>query len=234
VTTWPQKSFIVIDTETTGLNFETDRVIEVCVAVFVRGQYIHGFDWIVNSGKESHPDAIATHGITNEQQFSEGRDPSEVFPWIHNMIGQMRAAKLPVMAFNAPFDFSMLRAEWNRIGISLQKEDLYVIDPLVVDRHYQVNVPVFTKPWMRLGHMAARYGVKPPTHRALEDAVTTGLVAVEQSFHYPALRHNSMSELMRKQHQWYLEWAGKFQAYAKKKDFQFNILPWPFGVDNAR
>jgi DNA polymerase-3 subunit epsilon len=224
---WPQKSFIVIDTETTGLDFKEDRVIEVCVAVFYNGQYVHGFDWIVNSGKPSAPDAVAVHGITDEMQFA-GKNAATTFRTVHNLINIQTRKHLPVMAFNAPFDFSMLRAEFARHGIN-PKLEANVIDPLVIDRHYQSNIPVFTKPWMRLAQMAERYGVQAPTHRALEDAISTGYVAIEQSLHYPAIRHMSLPELHRKQREWYEEWAKRFRDFAVKKEFQFSTPDWPYG-----
>lgn len=230
MSTWPTKPFIVVDTETTGLDFTTDRVIQVGIAVFNGSQYIHGFEWLVNNGYPSHPDALATHGITDEERVEHGRDPEVVFSCTLSLINRMRKNKYPVLAFNAAFDFTMLRAEFERINLNFYIDDLYVIDPLVIDRHFQKHVPVFTKPFMRLNHMAGRYGVVAPKHRALADAQTTGFIAIGQSLHHTSIRPLSVMELMRRQEKWYAEWAHKFQSWGEKKKIQFVMPPWPFGT----
>ncbi|EEZ10734.1 DNA polymerase III subunit epsilon, partial [Brucella melitensis bv. 3 str. Ether] len=60
---------IVFDTETTGLERLEDRVIEIggveLVNRFPTGRTFHKF--INPQGRQVHPDALAVHGISNEQ-----------------------------------------------------------------------------------------------------------------------------------------------------------------------
>lgn len=228
---WPNETFIVVDTETTGLDFTTDRVIEVGIAVFREGQYIHGFNWLVNNGVPSHPDALATHGITDESRERHGTLPQQVFRETATLVNQMRKYKKPVIAFNAPFDFMMLRAEWNRAHIPFYVDDLNIVDPLVIDRHFETKIPIFTKPYMRLGQMAARYGCHAPKHRALDDAIATGHIAIAQSLHHSSIRRMSPHDLMLGQERWYYEWSQKFLNWGQKKGIQFTMPTWPFGND---
>ena len=59
---------IVFDTETTGLEFKNDRVIEIggieLLNHFPTGRSFHVY---INPGdRRVHPDALAVHGITDE------------------------------------------------------------------------------------------------------------------------------------------------------------------------
>lgn len=229
MTNWPDKAFIVVDTETTGLSFIEDRIINLGVAVFHGGQYVHGWDWLINTAKPSAPEAVAVHKITDAIRWQEGRPAEIVMRELETLINRAREHKMPVVMFNAPFDMSMIRAEFRRNNRPLDPTDLYVIDPLVIDRHYQKHIPVFTKPHMRLVSMAGRYGVVSPEHRALADAKTTGYIAIGQSLHHSAIRPLSVMELHRRQEKWYEEWTTVFLNYAKKKSFEVTIPAWPYG-----
>lgn len=229
MTYWPSKLFAVVDTETTGLDFDNDRVIQASVAIFNGGQYVTGYEWLSNVPTPSHPDAVATHGITDEYRAENGEEAPLIMGRLFGLIKRLRHTRSPIMMFNSPFDMTMLRMEFLRTGFNWRTDDLYVIDPLVIDRHYQKHIPVFTKPWMRLGQMAARYGVQAPEHRALADAVSTGHIAIAQSFHHPPLRRLSLPELQRNQVKWYGEWATVFRTWGAKKGISFNIPAWPYG-----
>jgi DNA polymerase III subunit epsilon len=229
---WVNRSFIVIDTETTGLDFENDRIIQLAVAVFLKGQNVWNFDWLLNTPKASHPEALAVHRHTDEERYRSGVGAKPVFEHCRALLRRMRDNNSPVVAFNAPFDFTFLRAEFKRFKLG-ELPEVRVIDPLVIDRHYQKNIPVFTKPHMRLASMAARYGVSAPTHNALDDAICTGHVLVGQSLHYSSIRTASPLDLHRRQLGWSEEFAAKVRAFADKKQIQFSIPRWPFGDDEA-
>ena len=226
---WPRKCFIVFDTETTGLDFQKDRIIQVGVAVFNQEMYIHGWKWLLNTTYPSDADAVAVHGITDTHRYAEGESAHIVIPRVLGLFKRMRAAHGPVVAFNAPFDMSMFSVECSRLGIRFNVNGLHVIDPLVIDRHFERNVPIFTKPFMRLNQMAGRYGVLAPTHDALADCISTGYVAIAQSVHHTAIRRAELPDLVRSQQTWYEEWATKFISFAEKKDFIPRLPRWPFG-----
>jgi DNA polymerase III subunit epsilon len=226
---WVNRSFVAFDTETTGLDFENDRVIQLAVAVFVKGQNVWNFNWLLNTPHPSNPEAVGVHGITDERRYTEGVEPKGVFEHYRALLCRMRDGNAPVVAFNAPFDFTMVRKEFERYKIQFDFSSLKVIDPLVIDRHYQKNVPVFTKPHMRLSSMATRYGISQPTHDALDDAICTGHVLVGQTLHYSRLRTASPLELHRLQLGWYEEFRGKVRSFADKKQITFTLPDWPFG-----
>jgi DNA polymerase III subunit epsilon len=230
---WVNRSFIAFDTETTGLDFENDRIIQAAVAVFSKGQQVWSFNWLLNTDIESSAEAVAVHGITDEYRKEHGIPSIGVMLHLCNMFRRMQRSNAPVVAFNAPFDFSMFRAELKRFSLDFNLDGLHVYDPLVVDRHYQKNVPIFTAPFMRQSSMAARYGLSIPTHDALDDAICAGHIALAQSIHHSPLRSASPAELDRRQAQWHSEFAAKVNAFASKKDFKFYIPQWPFGDMNG-
>ena len=59
---------IVLDTETTGLYANNgDRIIEIgCVEVLSRHVTENHFHQYINPERDSHPDALAVHGLTTE------------------------------------------------------------------------------------------------------------------------------------------------------------------------
>lgn len=230
---WPNRSFAVVDTETTGLDFFNDRVIQLAVAVFANSQNIWNFEWYSNVSKPSALEAVAVHNISDEWRWANGINPREIANHFLIMMNRLKERNCPVVAFNAPFDFGMMRQEFKRFNMNLNTDGLYVIDPLVIDRHFERNVPVFTSPYMRLGQMAARYGCSQPTHNALEDAKVTGYVACAQSIHHSSIRNVSIRDLHERQTVWYGEFRKKVEDFARKKDLQFAVPDWPWGDINV-
>jgi DNA polymerase-3 subunit epsilon len=226
---WPNRSFVAFDTETTGLDFDNDRIIQAAIAVFVKGQHVWSFDWLLNTKRESEPEAVAIHNITDEQRWKEGEDSLPVMQHLIALFRRSIRANCPVVAFNSPFDFTMFRREIARFHLDFDMDGLHIIDPLVLDRHFQKNVPVFTAPYMRQCEMAARYGLSIPTHDALQDAICAGNIALAQSIHYSGIRNVSPLELERKQLAWHDEFKVKVENFARRKNIQFSIPQWPFG-----
>lgn len=103
---------IIFDTETTGLDFANDRVIEIgCLELLNRFPTGRTFYALINpQGRAVHPDAQSVHGIGAEKfadkpTFAEVADEFEAF---------VDGATL--VAHNANFDLQMINAEFRRIG----------------------------------------------------------------------------------------------------------------------
>lgn len=229
---WPNRSFVSFDTETTGLSVTDDRLIQAGLSVFLKGQHIWDFNWYSSVSIPSKPDAVAVHNITDEWRWANGIHSRSICQHLLTMFNRLRETNQPLIVFNAPFDMALLRAEFRRFNMNLNLEGLYVIDPLVIDRHFQKNIPVFTKPWMRLGQMAARYGVSAPNHNALDDARCAGYIAVAQSIHHSTIRTCTIRDLHMRQTQWYEEFRLKVEQIGAKKHVNFLVPPWPWGWDS--
>lgn len=150
---------IVFDTETTGLDKNEDRVIEIgCIEMvnkFITGKTYHVY--INPQGKQVHPDALSVHGISNESLADKPTFPEIAEEFLQFIEG----AKL--VAHNAMFDIGFLNAELERINQIPISTDI-VIDTLVLARRKHPMGP------NTLDALCKRYGVDN-AHRQLHGAL---------------------------------------------------------------
>lgn len=97
-------SFLVIDTETTGLGPAKDRIVEVAAIIAIGGDLIEPvFHTLVNPGMPIPPEVSAVHGVADwdvaGKPFLE-----EVWPDLQTYIDKVDC----LVAHNAPFDRSFL------------------------------------------------------------------------------------------------------------------------------
>lgn len=150
---------IIFDTETTGLDSRSDRIIEVggieLFNHFPTGRNFHVY--INPDGTKVHPDALAVHGITDE--FLSDK------PKFGEIVGELQAffegAKW--IAHNANFDMGFINAEFARLGLPpVPQED--VIDTLQLARRKNPMGP------NSLDALCRRYGIDN-THRTKHGAL---------------------------------------------------------------
>ncbi|MEI6199744.1 MAG: 3'-5' exonuclease [Actinomycetota bacterium] len=107
-------SFAVVDFETTGLNPETDRIVQLAAVIMNgEGDIVDSFDTIVKpeSPVEYQHGAEHIHGITAEQ-VSGGMPLRKALEQLWSI-----SAGNVFTAHNAPFDLGFLHAESERVGI---------------------------------------------------------------------------------------------------------------------
>ncbi|WP_461471617.1 exonuclease domain-containing protein [Microbacterium sp. HJ5] len=165
----------VFDLETTGVDVAADRIVTAHVGVLdASGAVISARDWLADPGVDIPDGATAVHGITTAHARAHGRPAPEV---VAEVVGSLRGlldAGIPIVAYNAPYDFSLLKNEAVRHGIDPIVDPAPVIDPLVVDKAYDR--------WRRgkrtLSVVAAHYAIRlDGAHEASADAVAAGRVA---------------------------------------------------------
>jgi DNA polymerase-3 subunit epsilon len=103
---------IVLDTETTGLSARYgDRIIELgCVELVNRQRTGHDLHFYFNPERDSHEEAIAVHGISN--QFL--RDKPRFADQADQIVRYLEGAE--IIIHNAPFDVGFLNHELALIG----------------------------------------------------------------------------------------------------------------------
>lgn len=225
---WADTTILSVDTETTGLDWNSDRIVQLGATIFTAGKARKTYTWLLRSGHRSNPEAVAVHGITDEMQMT-GERPGRPLREIARWINQMRCRDLPIVIMNAPFDLNFLIAEWIRWEIPFCLDGLFVFDPLVVDRFYSRNrIPALTKGQRTLKALALRYNIHDyPSHDAGQDSLKVGELAVEMANRYGQIRRATRKQLMERQTKWHSNWNQEFASYADLRGFQFLSVRWP-------
>ncbi len=165
----------VFDLETTGVDVTTDRVVTAHVGLLgPDGSARMSRSWLADPGVEIPAGATAVHGITTEHARTHGRPAAEVIAEVVAELRALFAAGIPVVAYNAPYDFSLLKYEALRHGVAPIDDPSPVIDPLVLDKAHDR----YRKGKRTLEVVAAHYAVPlVGAHDAAADAIAAGRVA---------------------------------------------------------
>jgi DNA polymerase-3 subunit epsilon len=221
----------VFDTETTGLNLREDRIVTAALHKMTSDGEIlpDGIDWILNPGIPIPEVASKVHGFYDTDVASA--TPASVgVPQIVEAIAACFAEGIPVLAYNAAYDFTILHYEALRHNVS-PLEFGAVIDPLVIDR----TIDKFRKGKRNLASAAERYKVDlVSAHTAKDDAVAAGHVGLAMMRHFLALEKPVVPfpESATSFHEQQSKWADDYEAsYAKWRqadvpDFK-PVFGWP-------
>lgn len=165
----------VFDLETTGIDVGSDRIVSAHVGVLdAKGREIAARSWLADPGVPIPDGAAAVHGITTERARREGRIAREVVAEVTQSLRALFIQGLPVVAYNASYDFSLLTHECLRHGIQPLQMPGPIIDPHVIDR----AVDRYRKGKRTLEVVAEHYGVTlEGAHEASADAIAAGRVA---------------------------------------------------------
>jgi DNA polymerase-3 subunit epsilon len=167
------KREIIFDTETTGLDSEADRIIEIgCVELvnkFPTGRSYHVY--LNAQGRKVHPEALAVHGISDE--FLEDKP---VFADVVEELATLFDGAM-LVAHNASFDVGFFNAEYARIG-QPSIDPACVVDTLALARRRHPMGP------NSLDALCKRYGIDNShrnKHGALLDAELLAEVYIEMN-----------------------------------------------------
>lgn len=224
---WVQ-NLAVFDLETTSIDLASARIVTACVSEIDRNGNVVGStaEWLADPGVEIPAVATAVHGISTEQARVTGRPAKEVVSEVLSALSGFLARGVPVVAFNAPYDFTVLKNEAFRHGLAPLPDPKPVIDPLVLDRAFDT----YRKGKRTLGDVTAHYGVsfEGLAHNATADAVAAGRLALKIFEKYPERLGASFDELHESQIVWSAERDKSFQEYLARQGVEREFLPgWP-------
>lgn len=162
---------IVFDTETTGLDASSDRIIEIGAVEldnrFLTGRTFHVF--VNPDGREVHPEALAVHGISNAMLADKPRFAAIIDDWLA-FVGDAT-----LIAHNANFDVGFFNAEFERVGFPAL-DPARIIDSLALARRRHPMGP------NSLDALCKRYGIDNShrtKHGALLDSELLAEVYIE-------------------------------------------------------
>ena len=93
---------IVLDTETTGLDYTKERMVEFAAVRLENGKIKDEFQTLINPQQHIRKSSIAIHGITQDM-VADAPTEAEAMPKILEFIGDY-----PIVAHNAIFDYTFL------------------------------------------------------------------------------------------------------------------------------
>jgi len=153
-----RQPFVVADLETTGLNVETDEVLEfAAVQVEPDGSVTREFSVLVRVSACVPAEITRLTGITQDAADSEGRPLAEAMKAFAAFVGPR-----PVFFHNAPFDRGFIKKAGSLAKVKFANP---VHDTLPLARRAWPTLRTY-----KLAALAEHVGAPAPTHRALADA----------------------------------------------------------------
>lgn len=212
---WFEGPLLGFDTETTGVAVDRDRIIQAALVSGSQPGIEAPRTWLIDPGVPIPPGATRVHGITDEQVQAEGLAPLAALTEVAAALREAVAAGVPVVAFRAGFDCTLLSYELERHGIEQPDwASMAIVDPSVLDK----RVDRYRRGKRTLGATAAHYGVPlSEAHSAAGDAIATVGLARAIGAMYPEVGAITAPELHAAQVLWHAEDAASLEAYFRKQ-----------------
>ncbi len=148
-----EEDLVVLDTETTGLSFKNDELIEIAAVRLSGKRVVDCFQTFVKPGIVIPDEIVQLTGITN-LDVAGASSPQHAVYELAKFVGG-----LPILAHNAVFDRSFVQKVPGKERVS----DVW-IDSLMLSR---IALPRLAS--HALARMARAFGIRPVTHRAMAD-----------------------------------------------------------------
>lgn len=162
--TYPN-SYIVFDTETTGLEPEIDKIIEIGAIKYVNNEPVDTFSALINPEQEIDPFITKLTGITNKD-LSNKPTIKQVLPLFFDFIEDFT-----LIAHNTPFDIKMIACECYRNNIPMCNNKLVDTIPLAKRMIPRENIENY-----KLSTLKEYFKINIRSHRALEDCEMCNII----------------------------------------------------------
>lgn len=151
--------YCVLDIETTGLSFRTEKITEIGIMKYKNGEVIDEFECFVNPEKPIPEEVVNITHITDDM-VKDAETIDKVMPKVLEFVGDS-----VLVAHNADFDIGFIKYNCAQLGLSLNNT---YIDTLRLAKDL---FPDYKK--YKLGIIAENLGITVEVaHRALDDVDT--------------------------------------------------------------
>lgn len=140
MTAWHEQRMASLDTETTGVDVENDRIVTCALLRVGGGQEIEARTWLIDPGVPVPKEASDIHGVTTERAQAEGVPARAGIESIAAELEQVFTDGLPLVVYNAAFDLTIFDRELRRHGepagiASVTPSLRPIVDPFCIDKH---------------------------------------------------------------------------------------------------
>ncbi len=230
---WTGLPFLALDCETTGVDPLNDRIVSVAaVEVHRDGSTADAWHTIVDPGVEVPDIPAGMHGITTERARAEGVQPIEAITEVAARVNahhDRHGGQAAVVMFNAPFDWTLLATEAQRVGVEFP---IFapVLDPLLIDK----LLDEYRKGSRKLVAVASHYEVPlsdEDAHGALPDAEAAGRVMWRLLDRFPQLGSHTLASMYLRQVRGAEKKRLSFVEYKRRSDPGFRASTgWPIST----
>lgn len=182
--------------------------------------------WLVNPGVPIPPDATAVNGFTDEVVRRDGLPAAAAIADIGTAVAKYIADGVPLVAFRASYDVTVLHTELTRHGLpTIDWNQAVIIDPFIL--HKQVERDWFDK--RTLSILADYYQVRlDKAHDAVADARATLDVARAIAARDQRIAQMPLTALHKAQIRWFAEDSRDLQRYYDRRGIDKTVNgEWP-------
>lgn len=175
----PDQEWVCLDTETTGLNVETEEIISVGAVRIVGNRILTSerLDLLIRPDKKVSEGAVKVHRI-REQDLSSGLKPEDAMDRLLHFIGSR-----PLVGYFLEFDEAMVNKTVRRmIGIGLPQPKIEVSSMYYEYKAKQLpdHLRELTRIDLRFATMMKDLGLPlREAHDAINDAVMTSMAFIK-------------------------------------------------------
>ncbi len=232
-TAWFDDKLVAVDFETSGADVYRDRIVTAAVVHIRRGARPRSFGWVIDPGIEVPEQATQVHGWTTDRLRAHPSvmAPAQALFEITGMLAYPLGHGIPLVAFNAAFDLTILEAENRRhdqptlIKRLAPKPVAPVCDPFVIDKATSRR-----QGSRRLDDQCRFHRVTlAGAHTADADAIAAARLLVALLRKHPHLGNLTARELHERQVIWRAEQQDSLRRYFEAKQIEHDGCPpgWP-------
>lgn len=154
---WHEGRLVGFDTETTGIDPAEERIVTASIVHHTPGQRPRTLSWVIDPGIPIPDEAAAVHGWSADRlaEHLQGWEAATITDGVarrstrsqalFEIAGQVAlpmSMEVPLVAFNAPYDLTILEAECARNDVEPVSTRLGaksyrgVVDPMVIEKQY--------------------------------------------------------------------------------------------------